>query len=112
MNSTGVIIRPFIDTDLIKVGNVVKRSMAPSLENFPAETRLKYQRRNTGKQFLKGRENINFYIAEVKTNVIGVIGLDDTSIRTFYVDPTYQGKGIGRLLYNKVIEVATERKNV
>jgi len=46
-------------------------------------------------------------VAEEAQKILGIIGLQDNEIRTFYVDPTHQGKGVGKLLYNKIKELSS-----
>lgn len=60
---------------------------------------------------IKARE-ITYFIAEDTSSkkVLGIVGLKDNELRTFFVDPDYQGQGIGRLLYNKLEQTAKEQK--
>lgn len=57
-------------------------------------------------------QQIDFFISidTVVEKVIGCIGLKDNELKTFFVDPDYQGKGVGRLLYNKLEQLARERE--
>lgn len=57
-------------------------------------------------------QKIEFFISldTAAKKVVGIIGLKDNELKTFFVDPDYQGKGIGRLLYNKLEQVVRERK--
>lgn len=41
--------------------------------------------------------------------ILGIIGLKDNQLRTFFVDPDFQGQGIGRKLYNAIEAVAIKR---
>jgi len=53
--------------------------------------------------------DVEMYIATENDNVVGVIGIKDKQLRTFYVHPSQQGKGIGSKLYKKFEEIAIER---
>jgi GNAT superfamily N-acetyltransferase len=57
-------------------------------------------------------QEVEFFVSldTAAKKVIGIIGLEDNELKTFFVDPDYQGKGIGRLLYNKLEQVARGRK--
>lgn len=57
-------------------------------------------------------QKVEFFIATETTTqkVVGIIGLKNNELKTFFVDPNYQGKGIGRLLYNRLEQTARERK--
>jgi N-acetylglutamate synthase-like GNAT family acetyltransferase len=57
-------------------------------------------------------QEIEYIIAEDTRmkKVVGIVGLKENELRTFFVDPDYQGKGIGRSLYNKLENIAKSRK--
>jgi GNAT superfamily N-acetyltransferase len=109
MNQQSIVIRSLNSDDLKSVGEVVNRSMRPSLNGLPEETIQKLLARNDPDQFLKGRESVEYYVAEIEESIVGVIGLDKDEIRTFYVDPKFQGQGIGKQLFEKVKELAINR---
>ena len=55
-----------------------------------------------------------FFIAseradEMSRRILGIIGLKENQLRTFFVDPECQGRGIGRLLYEELEATARER---
>ncbi|MGH2613460.1 MAG: GNAT family N-acetyltransferase [Rhabdochlamydiaceae bacterium] len=60
------------------------------------------------KDLPKKAQEIDYLIAEdtEKNRVMGVIGLGGGRVRTFFVHPDYQGKGIGRKLYSHIEEKA------
>lgn len=61
---------------------------------------------------IKARDIAYFIALDTKKNtVVGIIGLKDNEVRTFFVDPKYQGKGIGRLLYTHLEQVAKKRNS-
>lgn len=41
--------------------------------------------------------------------IAGTASLDDQVVRTVFIDPPYQGRGIGRALMIEVVRLATER---
>lgn len=45
-------------------------------------------------------------IATENDTIVGIIGLQENRVRTFYVHPEFQGKGIGSKLYKKLEETA------
>jgi N-acetylglutamate synthase-like GNAT family acetyltransferase len=104
-----ILIRYFQSSDLNQVSDVVQRSLKPSLENISVEVQQSYMQRNSPEEFLKKRENVNFWVAEIDGKIVGVVGIAEIKIRTFYVDPDYQGKGVGRKLFEKVREEAVKR---
>lgn len=110
MSASKILVRKMVESDLVQVSTVVQRSMLPSLSLLSAEIIKQKLDRNSPDRFLVGRETVEYFVAEQENKILGVVGLDSEEIRTFYVDPLYQGKGIGRLLYNKLIELVGERK--
>jgi len=109
MTTSGIRIRKLENRDLEQVALVVQKSMLPSLAKLSPEIIQKKLSRNNTTNFLTGRELVEYFVAERETEILGLVGLQDNEIRTFYVDPTRQGQGIGRLLYNKIIELAKVR---
>lgn len=64
------------------------------------------------KEFKKSIDDVNwvnareFYGAFIEKKLVGVIATKDaTHIALFFVDGKFQGQGIGRKLYNKIIEL-------
>jgi GNAT superfamily N-acetyltransferase len=109
MSLSNVAVRDFQSSDLKQVSRVVQRSLMPSLENLSPEDQQTYMQRNSPEEFLKKRENVTFWVAEIDGKIVGVVGIDEITIRTFYVDPDYQGKGVGRKLFEKAREEAVKR---
>lgn len=64
------------------------------------------------KEFKKSIDDVNwvnareFYGAFIEEKLVGVIATKDaTHIALFFVDGKFQGQGIGKKLYNKIIEL-------
>ena len=106
------IIRELTESDLKQIGNVVNRAMmqGQGARDLPEEDINKKLARNSPENFLKGRENVEYFVAEKAGKLVGIIGLHEQEIRTFYVDPPYQRQGMGRMLYHKILSLAQERK--
>ena len=72
------------------------------------------------KEFKKSIDDVNwvnareFYGAFIEEKLVGVIATKDaTHIALFFVDGKFQGQGIGKKLYNKIIELnCTEPKKL
>lgn len=54
--------------------------------------------------------DMQLFVAEEdeKQTILGIIGIKENQLRTFFVHPEHQGSGIGRLLFNKLEEFARE----
>lgn len=81
-------------------------------EIYPTELIEKLCNKYDLEKFIKKAKEIEYWIAveQDQQNVVGIIGLKENEVRTFFVDPKYQGQGIGRLLYEKLEEVARNRR--
>lgn len=79
---------------------------------YPPELIEKFCHDYDFEKFKTRAQQIDFFIALEATSkkVIGSIGLKDNELKTFFVDPDYQGNGVGRLLYNQLEQVARKRK--
>jgi GNAT superfamily N-acetyltransferase len=49
------------------------------------------------------------YFVAYDEDILGVIGLKDNEVKTFFVDPRYTGKGIGSSLLSYIESVSSER---
>lgn len=56
-------------------------------------------------------KEIDYWIAEDKDlgKILGIIGLKDNELRTFFVDPNFQGKGVGKSLYDHLEQVVRNK---
>lgn len=59
--------------------------------------------------FIVSAKEIEMWVAKENDNIVGIIGLQENRVRTFYVHPEKQGKGIGKNLYKKLEETALAR---
>lgn len=111
MENLDLVISPLVNEDLVGTGDVIKRTLLPILKSQNLSEKLT--------QEILGRYNLDkftelikekyFFVVKDGEKIVGVGGLkkDDESqipnrLTTFFVDPDYQGKGIGRMLYEQV----------
>lgn len=102
------LIRVLVEKDAELIAGLIRRSVEPLLQNVPPVEREKILSRYTEMYVLEKAANGIYYIAEQEEKIVGVIGLINCEVRTFYVDPDYQGKGIGRKLFEKIVARAKE----
>lgn len=78
---------------------------------YPPRLRGLMCRKYESDNFSKKAQEIRYFVAiETATGrLVGIIGLKDNQLRTFFVDPDWQRKGIGRKLYNHLESVAKEQ---
>jgi N-acetylglutamate synthase-like GNAT family acetyltransferase len=105
-----VVIRKFRAADVIKASNAVKAAQRITLKDYyPKKVIEAYCEKNNPKNFLERAKNRQFYVAEVGKKIVGVIALASNELKTFYVHPKYQGKGVGRLLYERIKREAVKK---
>lgn len=105
-----VVIREITPEDYLQTTDVIKRSNRNSLGKiYPSKLIEEFCKKYDLVEFRERAREIRYFIAEERTKgkIVGVIGLKGNELRTFFVDPTYQGKGIGRKLYDKLESVAS-----
>jgi GNAT superfamily N-acetyltransferase len=107
-----ILIRPIQKADYFETTEVIKRSNRESLGKiYPHELIDEFCKKYDVDKFEKKALDVEYFIAvDVETHkILGVIGLKHNELRTFFVDPKYQGKGIGRKLYDYLEKKARER---
>lgn len=112
-------IRALKDKDLEAVAKVIKKASYLSLkkQNLLEEDIKEIFKRHSPKELLLKVKGNLFFVAEDDNQIIGVIGLRKHNnskipnrISTFYIKPEYQGKKIGKALYEHVLNLAINLK--
>jgi GNAT superfamily N-acetyltransferase len=104
-----VIIREVASEDYQQIIDVIKRSNRESLGKiYPPKLIEEFCSKYDLEKFKERAREIKYFIAEERATgkIAGIIGLKGNSLRTFFVDPVYQSRGIGRMLYDKLESVA------
>lgn len=116
-----VIIRKVNKADINKIVKALRKAYLPIFKSQKlSKTTIDEQfRLNDASHLLLRIKDNYFFVAEDGKNkkIIGLIGLrkDDNSkihnrISTFFVLQEYQGKGVGSMLFNKVMELVKKFK--
>lgn len=116
-----VIVRPITPNDYSKIGDIIIAASLPywHQQKLSVDIIQELSQRYDEEGIENKVGNNPFFVAEELNaqKLVGVIGLrqsesseDYNQITTFFIDPNYQGKGIGRILYEKVKEEAVKRK--
>ncbi len=106
---TNIKIRRFKKTDIIKLHNLSKKILNITLSNCYTKKQVDvFLKRNNRKSILQKSKERIYFVAEDKKSekIIGSIAIKDNEITSFGVDPTFQRLGIGKLLFNKIKELA------
>jgi len=113
MNIEGFQVREISEDDLEAVSTVIQRAMTPEVKarNLSVEATGKSFDESSPQTLAERIKGNYFFVATAPTEnkLIGVIGLKKdlgssthNRVSTFDVDPDFQGKGVGRLLYQQV----------
>lgn len=98
-------IRKFKKADLPAVKKLLHRAFRITLSKFYNQ---KYVEKNINKYndegILMRAKNFDIHVAEDLANkkILGVVGFFKDELRTFFVDPAYHGRGVGRKLFDKI----------
>lgn len=97
-----VSIRKATETDLPELRELIQRTNRISFKELYTQALMEAFCSKYELDKLKERiQNMDLYIAlDESEKILGVIGIKDNMLRTFFVDPAQQGRGIGRKLYD------------
>lgn len=107
-----IIVRKASFSDFSGTIDVIKKSHRISFAHlYPKELIEDFCQKYTSEQMKERAKNTTFFVAEdtETKRILGVIALTSNQLRTFFVDPDFQGKGIGKLLYQRLEQEAKKQ---
>lgn len=103
-------LRKFKKEDTKKVCYLIRRNMKEILPNFyPKDVVDFLYNHETPKKFLKRGKNRIYIVAVKGKRIIGIAGLEENDVKSFFVNPSFHKKGIGKLLINEIEKIAKSR---
>ena len=103
-------IRKFRTEDAGKVSHLIRKTMRHSLiKCYSKKVVDALCRANTPKNLLIRAKTREYFLAVDKGLIVGVNGIKDDEVKTFFVDPKYHGRGVGRLLMQNLEIIAKKR---
>lgn len=104
-------IRCFLPEDAISLSDIIYRAEHQNSKNFDSPEVIEWWcSLNTPDKIIEKAKDRELWVAVSDAGtVLGVIGLKKNHLRTFYVDPNLQGKGVGRALFELVKNFAIKR---
>ena len=103
-------IRKIEMDDYEKVIEMIKTTIMISFHDlYPELLKAAICEKYDLESFVVSAKEIEMWIAKENDKIVGIIGLQENRVRTFYVHPEKQGKGIGKNLYKKLEETALTR---
>lgn len=107
-----IVIRHIEEKDYQKTIGTIIDSIKGSFPKIRPEELMPYFcEKYSYDKFVDRAKSITMFVASDSRNeeIYGVIGLKGNELRTFYVKTSYQRKGIGRLLYERLEQEAKEQ---
>ena len=103
-------IRRFTEEDAKAVSALIIRTIRISnIRDYPAELMEELVKTETPDHVLQRASWTHFYVVEEEGKIVGCGAIgpywgreDESSLFTIFVDPDYQGKGIGRAIVEKL----------
>lgn len=109
-----VAVRPLQTSDIPQTIVIIVRALRESFQPiYPPALIEDFCTKYTPEKFAERMKTIDYFVAEDTgtEKILGVIGLKEDHPRTFFVDPSAQGKGIGRKLYD-YLETQAKRRGI
>ncbi|MBT3721381.1 GNAT family N-acetyltransferase [archaeon] len=104
-------VRKFRKEDTSKVCYFVRRNMKEILPDFYPKDVVEFlYKHETPKKFLKRGKNRIYIVVTKKKRILGIAGLEENDVKSFFVNPSYHKKGIGNLLISEIEKIAKLRK--
>lgn len=108
-----IVVRKASSLDFEQMIVVIQKAHRFSFANlYPKELIEDFCKKYTFEHMQERAKNTIFFVAEnLQTKkILGVIALTNNQLRTFFVDPDFQGKGIGKMLYEKLEQEAKQQQ--
>jgi len=102
-------IRRFIPEDAIQASNLVKKGWLANSSYYSHESIKEQIEANSPENLIKKSKKVNYFVIAQKDKILGIGGYDKNKVHTFFVDPEYQRKSIGRKILQKVLSEAKKK---
>ena len=104
-------IQPFLLEDAPSVSTLIQRAERATDSQISSPEQAEWwSSLSSPTAVLEKAKDRELWVALSATGtILGIIGLKKNHLRTFYVDPDMQGRGIGRVLFELVKKIAIER---
>lgn len=109
-NNMDVTVEPLSEKDDLAAISTIRRSILLTQgQIYPQALLEEFCAKYEPEKFRKKAREIEYFVAKDNKSIVGIIGLKENELHTFFVDPDIQGKGIGRQLYNYLENKARNR---
>lgn len=90
-------IRPIQPGDYVEVEQLIRNTILQSVAKDYSKPAMDIMLASDPTQPYETREERKYFVAE-DDSIRGIIGRKDNMVKTFFVDPTYHGQGVGTAL--------------
>ena len=71
-------------------------------KHIQEDSKNRIYRESTPDQLIKRMKSFNYLVCQKNKKILGMGGLHGREVRTMYIHPNFQGKGIGSQILNKI----------
>ncbi len=105
-----LIIRRFKNEDAKEISEIIKKCFETlDIRKHTKEGIALQIEYNSTKNLIENSKKFIYFVAEDSGKPVGICGLDQAKIRTFFIDLNYQKKGIGKKLFAKILGEARNK---
>lgn len=105
-----MIIRRFRDEDAKEIYEIIKDCFLKLDLGKHTKEGIAFQiESNSPEKLIKRSKRVNYFVAEIDGELVGICGYDEIKIHTCFVDPHQHKKGIGQKLLLKVLKEAKNK---
>ncbi len=104
-------IRKFRQEDAVQASNLAKKGWLANSSYYSSESIKEQIESNSPEKLIEKSKKVNYFVVTEKDKIVGIGGYDENKVQTFFVDPEYHRKGIGRKILQKILSEA-KKKNI
>ncbi|MFA5174576.1 MAG: GNAT family N-acetyltransferase [Candidatus Pacearchaeota archaeon] len=102
-------IRIFKQEDAKICSKIMIKCIHKNLTSLSKENKEFMIKMSQPDKLIEKSQKVLFYVYEIENKILGTGALDRDEIRTMFVDPIYQKKGIGKEMLNFLINLAKSK---
>ena len=102
-------IRKFRKSDAGACSKIICEDIRKN-KHIQENSKNRIYRESTPSQLIKRMKSFNFLVYQKNRKILGIGGLHGREVRTMYIHPKFQGKGIGSQILNEIETMAKKKK--
>lgn len=102
-----MIIRQFRESDAKDVSDIIRLCfLTLNLGLYTKEAIELQTEANSATNLIKNSTEVKYYVVIDKNHIIGIGGYDKQKVRTMFIAPSYQRRGVGKTLLQRILKDA------